>query len=350
MHNSQNNSPIATPTGPNPFLTSGTCLGCHAQVGAATNIVDSIPQVYHTGSDLAAGNFAYIAGTKGSGASDSKGHNVIDLFGQNSDEALDMAPGNSSGWFASPAWHFEVQTDTHLTCAGYVGCHGNRVRVGSAPNYERGVQFLKGAHHGNVDGKCDTADTVANSYRFLLGIKGLENPTDKWQNASSASHNEYFGAISPYDQSEAAWASCNQCHFPAGSVGTGVKPISSTISGFCASCHGDFHKIGGTEGGIGGDITSPFVRHPTDIVIKNAGEYAAYTTYSNLAPVGRTTVPDNPSAVVTPGSDVVTCLSCHAAHATDYPDMLRWDYNNVCSAGTANSSCGCFVCHTTKDD
>ena len=86
----------------NPFLTKGTCLGCHAQ-GGASNLVnvgsDLIPQVEHSnGTDLAAGNFGYITGTKNpGGAADSKGHNVIDF--NEPDEVLDGPPGgiNQSG-------------------------------------------------------------------------------------------------------------------------------------------------------------------------------------------------------------------------------------------------------------
>ena len=122
-----------------------------------------------------------------------------------------------------------------------------------------------------------------------------------------------------------------------------VEAPGNTISGFCGTCHGLFHavdEIGGT--------TSPFIRHPTDIVIKDSGEYQYYTTYSVEAPVGRTTVPDSMSDTVTPGTDVVTCLSCHAAHASNYPDMLKWDYDEMIAGG--GNTGGCFTCHTTKDD
>ncbi|MBW1795261.1 MAG: cytochrome c3 family protein [Deltaproteobacteria bacterium] len=94
----------------------------------------------------------------------------------------------------------------------------------------------------------------------------------------------------------------------------------------------------------GGD----WIRHPSDKVLPSSGEYASYTTYSVEAPVGRTTVPDAMGNTVTPGTDVVTCLSCHVAHASDYPDLLRWDYSTMNAGGGENTS-GCFVCHTEKD-
>ena len=83
MHNSQNGAAMATygaagqpwtGSGPYEMLTRGDCLGCH---GIGTSKIETIggteiPQVYHTDAsgDLAGGNFAYILGTKGSGAAD----------------------------------------------------------------------------------------------------------------------------------------------------------------------------------------------------------------------------------------------------------------------------------------
>ena len=108
MHNSQNSEPLATygadgrpwkGTGPYPALVRGTCLGCHGMGDAGKIAViggSEIPQVYHTDTeDLAAGNFAYILGDKGTGASDAKGHNVIELGKIDGD--LTEAPGVTDG-------------------------------------------------------------------------------------------------------------------------------------------------------------------------------------------------------------------------------------------------------------
>lgn len=348
MHNSQGNASMATygtggwtGTGPNPALLRGTCIGCHAMGGAENIITISgsvIPQVYHTSAtDLAGGNFAYILGSKGGGAANTKGHNVVDIL--TDDGALDGPPGGITQLFHNDGTNI---SDGDLTCAGTNGCHGKRyTTLGS------GVTAMSGAHHGNVDGQLNTSDTVANSYRFLFGVKGLENPVDKWQNASNASHNEYYGAASP------VILGCGGGETSCHSGADGIKPPSNTISGFCGTCHGDFHTLTGpgmgSGEGIGSSTTSPFIRHPSDIEIKNSGEYSSFTSYDVDTPVGRQAVPAAASGTVTPGSDVVTCLSCHMAHASDYPDMLRWDYNS-CSAGTSNADCGCFNCHTTKDD
>ncbi|MBI5665948.1 MAG: hypothetical protein HZC49_12820 [Nitrospirae bacterium] len=300
------------------YLLVGTCLGCHAQDGfsmvAKVNGVDT-PQVYHkdaTG-DLAGGNFAYILGTKGSGASDAKGHNVIDF-------------GNTEDTLSSPPGHHDPDgIGINITCAGIAGCHGVRKSGGG----------IYGNHHRNVDGRLTTADQAYNSYRFLTGVKGLEDAD--WEKTKSVSdHNEYFGAITPMTYS----GNCNICHNPQG-----IKPANNTMSGFCGTCHRYFHvtdEIGGTS--------SPFTRHPTDVVLPGSGEYSGYNgggnPYSLVARVARTAVPAVPGDTAYPGTDVVMCLSCHAAHATDNADMMRWNYKST-TLSTAIS--GCNICHTAKN-
>ncbi|NOY40010.1 MAG: hypothetical protein GXO95_07255 [Nitrospirae bacterium] len=62
MHNSQGGVPMNydSSSTPNQRLLRGDCIGCHAQ-NTASNIVNSIPQVYHSDpTDLAAGNFSYV--------------------------------------------------------------------------------------------------------------------------------------------------------------------------------------------------------------------------------------------------------------------------------------------------
>ena len=123
------------------------------------------------------------------------------------------------------------------------------------------------------------------------------------------------------------------------------------MSQYCATCHGNFHTLETvTSDGVGDSTASPFIRHPTDLSLPATGEYAAYTTYNLGSPVGRLSVPATSNSGVTPGSDAVMCLSCHVAHASNYPSMLRWDYTDMIAgnAGAAAGS-GCFVCHSTKE-
>ncbi|MCK5194070.1 MAG: hypothetical protein KAQ71_09690, partial [Desulfobulbaceae bacterium] len=230
-----------------------------------------------------------------------------------------------------------VNTDT-LSCASWrAGCHGVR-RATDTDTFGIGIA---GTHHKNVNGQLNDATWPYESYRFLHQVKGLES-SDWEENATAENHNEYFATSSPLQLDCAT-----RCHTVSGMV----ISRSGTISGYCATCHSQFHTLSydGFEG-IGSTINSPFLRHPTDVSLPATGEYAAYTEYDLDAPVGRLTVPATSSSVVTPGSDAVMCLSCHVAHASNYPDMLRWDYDAMI-AGNAGAAAGtgCFSCHTTKD-
>ncbi len=339
MHNSQNNAAMTFDGSaiPNDNLTRGGCFGCHAQSGTSPTVslgTDTLPQVMHSGAtDLAGGNFGYITGLKGSGAADNKGHNIRDLTG--TDAVLYAPPGGIRQFFHDTGGN--VNTD-NLTCAGTNGCHGYRYAGSSYP------EGISGAHHNNVDGQLDLATEPANSYRFLMGVKGFES-ADWQENGSAANHNEYYGLLAPV-RLGCGGAGELSCHGSGG-----VQPPDGTMSQFCATCHGNFHTLGtATSDGVGSASASPFIRHPTDLALPATGEYSGYTVYNLQAPVARTTVPAASSSSVTPGSDAVMCLSCHVAHASDYPSMLRWDYTTMIAGNAgAASGTGCFVCHTTKD-
>ena len=347
MHNSQNGAAMATygadgrlwkGAGPFPTTVRGNCLGCHG-IGTSkiVNIGGSdIPQVYHTdgSGDLSGGNFAYLLGTKGSGASDRKGHNVYEL--NNGPDALfnnAVIPGGFKG-----SGH-QSMIINNLTCSGREGCHGMR-QYGTAP---QNLYAVKGTHHQNADGKLDVADQIYNSYRFLTNVKGLENTVDKWQNKDANSHNEYFGATTPPLYSYSGGC-VNSCH---GALG--LRSVNGTMSGFCATCHGNFHTLSGgyygNNAGIGPTNKSPFQRHPTDVALPITGEYAGHTVFSAETPIARTVIPDAPASNT--ANAVVMCLSCHAAHASNYPSILRWDYTTMVAKGGGTG--GCFTCHTQKN-
>lgn len=357
MHNSQNNLPMNypndfdTPDRPNDYLLRASCLGCHAQGGNALETVgtDLIPQVYHTEltNNLAGGNFYYVRNE-----SSAKGHNVAALTG--TDDVLFYPPGGIRQTF-----HFgpsDLVTTNNLTCSSvsdrgdWGGCHGNRT------SYLPAYVGVSGAHHDNwgsgssVDPAADDMEP-GHSYRFLLGIRGYESAD--WDYAKTISnHNEYFGLAEPIALSGCDNAA-NGCHGAGG-----VRAPDGTISQFCATCHGNFHtlRVGsgndstGNSSGIGDDAIAPFIRHPTDLALPATGEYADYTTYNLQAPVARPSVYDAPGSTVTPGTDIVMCLSCHYSHGSEYNDMLRWSYSTMIAGnGGIYADTGCFVCHSTKD-
>ncbi len=346
MHYSQNGGVLAGwgTAGPYEQLLVADCVSCHTGTTGATNTNTNAPAVYHTtaptgqgpGSTLAGGDFYWV-----DAGSDSYGHNVIDLPNiTGADANIGLTPpgwdpsatstnaptGYGAGQVASAGW------TTQLTCAGAYGCHGYHQDPVTGTDLSN-MGGIKGAHHSN-NGTSGWTDgtTLGNSYRFLYGIQGYEDADWQWT-ADASDHNEYYGAddTTPVRQDD----------------GTYTYQNPDTISFLCAQCHGIFHSE------IDPDTTSgsPWVRHPTDIALPASGEYANYTSYSIEAPVGRTAAVTGPSATVTPGTDVVICLSCHRAHGSDQPDLLRWDYSTM-QAGTTDSTVagtGCFTCHTGKD-
>lgn len=299
---------LAQGVGPQDHLLNNTCLGCHT----GTNSGGSTPFVLTTGKTdlsgaLAGGNFLF------SGLDVHYGHNPIELGVASIVTPPGWEPsgfpvGGSSVGDGSATW-----TTNQLTCAGVWGCHGVHNANG-----------VLGSHHNNPTGQLNTADSSGNSYRFLYEIKGFED--SDWEYTKSATdHNVYFGQSRSSDTPES----------------------TTTISYFCAECHGIFHSGPANEGVASAGTTffvDPWIRHPVDISMPLTGEYAAYNAYNTDAPVASTSVPVASGNSVAAGDRIVMCLSCHQAHATPYYAMLRWDYRGS-GAGWTN---GCAICHTSK--
>ncbi|MDY0190037.1 MAG: cytochrome c3 family protein [Desulfuromonas sp.] len=381
MHNSQNGTLDTTLSGDNVdnvnrSLTKGDCVGCHTG-DIVDSIVDKIPYIMSTsGSEygpdyaddgsllnaaatntLAGGTFNYV---RDDATQDSYAHNVSNIRAGKDSNMTDFTP---PGWEATT---FEPATGggsesvsavadswgtTQLTCAGTNGCHGNHTNPDDFGD-------IRGAHHGDdstIDGS-----SVAKSFRFLRGILGQEDA--EWElNVSTEAHNIYYGV----DRTSTATPGDKQ-----------------TISYLCAECHGMFHGSDATDDtgiiydGPSVDNANPWLRHPTDFSLSTTGtdtEYLDYakadadaanadggTLYNYIAPLASSRKSSfnndgsngitisNPFA--TTGDDIVTCLSCHRAHGSKYPDLLRWDYTKMqasASGGFANK--GCFACHTSKD-
>ncbi|RJQ43277.1 MAG: hypothetical protein C4538_12255 [Nitrospiraceae bacterium] len=357
MHDSQGGADQGD-SGAQSQLLLASCAGCHTTSGAGQTTTYGAPAVLHSagtaggaqgnGATNAGGDFYWV--TQGGG--DAKGHNVADISGVSADATIGRTPpgwepnatsGFTFGQVAGGAANWGAN---QLTCAGTYGCHGNHTTANS-------LQAITGAHHNNANTgsgitatAASAANTVANSYRFLGGIKGLEDADWNW-NETAASHNEYYGK--------------NDTSTERDNDTTDTYQFKETSSYFCAECHGFFHSRIDADATFG----SPWVRHPTDIVLPNSGEYDDYNSdngddtagsYSLQVPVARPVVPTNAegsSSTVSPGDSttrtgaIVMCLSCHRAHGSPYADLLRWDYTTITvGAGTTT---GCFVCHTDKN-
>ncbi len=318
-----------------------SCLGCHqsdtANVSDGTSLTsnDARPIVYTTsgptywngttGSTLAGGDFYWVADSGGN--TDNTGHNVLGIAAVDSIgyEPPGWRSGMPAGGTDADAGNGWGSVNEQLRCYGANGCHGDHSSA-----------TLQGAHHDNTDGLTNTATTVGNSFRFLLGIKGREDSDYEYQPSSTA-HNQYFGEARTSDATN----------------------LTTTMSYYCGTCHGVFHSEASSpsaDGLIGSGTTtfsSAWYRHPVDIDLQaKGGEYANYTTYNPIVPVATSdsSITLVTTTVQTAGNGLVTCISCHRAHGSPYADLLRWQYSDMIVKTTgAGQGKGCFVCHSTKD-
>jgi hypothetical protein len=296
-----------------PSLTRGSCVGCHT----GTNSGGSRPFVYNTseptyGTDtLAGGNFYWAI------ANDAKGHNVKGIPGMTAD-TLSEAPGNP--YTCANSCHlslFNAQESGVALITGCQGCH------------------LEPKHHAPQQAVGAPALAANGYFRFLsghqsgtgFGVEGIEDAD--WQYTKGATdHNEYLGHVGDHENA------------------AGFYNLNNTMTAYCCGCHGNFHW---QRDGAG--ASANWIRHPSDAVLPNTGEYTDYTTYDPGVPVARPnlgTIAD--TGLVANNADMVMCLSCHRAHGSPNDDMLRWDYSGmVAGNGGAATGTGCFKCHSEKD-
>jgi predicted CXXCH cytochrome family protein len=333
MHNSQGGQdmiilgPGETDTSPKSNLLRASCMGCHSKTDGSTwkDPVTGAPIVfnsqqpsYNSVMGLAGGNFYWVQ------TADDKGHNI---FSVNPDNTLTVAPGASWG----------------IGC-GTNSCHNNLYGVNTSFGSRQGCSKCHmmgnssgptGYHHRNTNGTL-VESAEKGWYRFVAGhlsgdghgVVGIED-SDWQQNPSASVHNEYLG-------------------YSATKTSTGgFSAMGDVMTAYCTGCHGNFH--------IEQDASSVWIRHPSDAIVPNSGEFAlafgasgGTGTYDPIIPVARPSLSGwtGPSSSVTLGTDLVMCLSCHRAHASPYFKMLRWDYK---SSTLSTALSGCFVCHTSKN-
>ncbi|MFH7319814.1 cytochrome c3 family protein [Desulfurivibrio sp. D14AmB] len=334
MHNSQDGVTMAFSRDPDGTLRAETtpynrllktdCVGCHTNTSNATiaNLGPEtrVPIVYNTmeptyppdgssASALAGGNFYWVANL-----GDEYGHNVHGI--SSSDSRLSTAPGAPAGVGGCSTSDCHGSLDTQYS--GCLGCHVPQ-------HHARGSAVVAGMEEGWYRFLGSTMLSRLGDNPPSSGVKGISDPN--WeQNPAAGRHNTYQGAIGPYN-------------------GTDFMHTGS-INQKCVGCHGEFHE-NMAAGGV-------WLYHPNDVVIPNSGEFAAYTTYNPLVPVSRQSVSaaDQNFTEINLGSDVVSCISCHRAHGSPYPAMLRWGYRDW--PGTDSHTGGpafngCAVCHTHKD-
>jgi hypothetical protein len=342
MHNSQANQPMGD--GPFEVLLRMECVACHTgsntgTTGATPYVFDTSPVFYDPagtgGNTLAGGSFYWV----GQGL-EHAGHDV---------EGIALTWSNRPPGFVDNP----LANVPQIRCAGTYGCHGSR-------DEEIPIRAMRHTHHYNDKAAWKDGLSVADSYRFLLGVQGF-GTADYEYRPTSSSHNKYWGMDRADETLDAADPGDN---------------LGGTISALCARCHGNFHHGVNSIAPTGGQIpdggtgmnpgTGVWVRHPVDYDMTKANR-GSYTTseyiqynypneisgkpeYSVIAPLAvggesnrNTTVQ---SAIMFDGDDaIIMCLTCHRAHGSPYASALRWDYRGWPASGFD----GCSICHSTKD-
>ncbi len=334
MHNSQNGTDV-NGDGPYEALVSNSCVGCHTGTNNGSNttpyVMSTVEPVLNVNT-LAGGNFWWVENVN-----DNRGHNA---------------------WASNPENSITGAPLSYRSCGGgATSCHLNLsnafsgVGAGAGWNGRQGCTKChmlahdyggpKGFHHKDDTGLIiDTEDE--GWYRFLAahssggggrhGVKGIED--HDWQYTRGAGdHNEYYGYEGDRDEVQ-----------DTGNLG--FRTLGHAMTAYCVGCHPYAHmEISSTSGS--------WIRHPSDAVIPNTGEYATAFgaaggtgTYNPAVPVARANLTAVLDTVIL-ASDMVMCLSCHVAHGSPYPDMLRWDYEATVADG--GGSGGCFTCHTGKN-
>jgi len=305
MHDSQEGQPMAV-DGPHPMLLLSDCMGCHTTDaalpydGLRPYVKSSTGNAFHDDNSLAGGFFPAIM--DGTGNHDGSFHDL----------GTTVIPAGYNAQYHTNGNGY--QSNEGLSCAGSNGCHGDETVLDD-------MQAIAGGHH--------KSGVMANTYRMLLvGVDPVfgSGADDYEFNLISTVRTDSAGGFNPDP-------GINVNIYSAGTATGGA-----TISELCAKCHGVFHAE--TR-----DQNNSWIRHPTENLIPAAWEIGA-SGYSltgidyKYNPVGYVNATEDQS------SKRVTCLSCHRAHGTEQPDILRFNYDVQQANSTVDY--GCLGCHDAQ--
>ncbi len=300
---------------------SSTCLTCHdgptlssyhvstsdSALGAGQAPVNRTP-----GGDFSWLKKSYSGGsgsTAFSEAGETHGHNIIAAdYGFVIDGANSAAPG---GTFPS----------AQLSCVSCHDPHGQYRRLASGTIAKAGAPIKASGSYDNVTVNEPTATEAVGVYRLLAGAgytkdgitfngvpaakaPGQYNRTE----ASTQTRVAYGVATSGGHSTWGNW--CGTCHTAMHSTGNYVHPVDQGLTSSIAALYNSYVKSGDMTGSAATSFSSlvPFASNTSD-----------YTILAGLAK-------NNNSQLGGPtGSDQVTCLSCHRAHASGMVHALRFD-------------------------
>lgn len=303
---------------------SSTCLSCHAKP-------DTAPTGYHVmtypvpaaGSPpvelTPGGDFGWILktynftvrGTPTTELGDSHGHNVVATeFGISTDATNATAPG---GTFPSG----------QLACNSCHDPHGKFRRIGGDTTYTIGTSGAPIIGSGSyATSAVPTATQAVGVYRLLAGqgyakvtypgVPAAVVPSSYNRSEATTQTRAAYG-YSATGGGKTNWGEwCGACHPNMHSgFGNYVHPTEQTLGSTVSGNYQTYVNSGNTTGGS--SATSFLSLVP---FIESTSDYAALKLHAK----------NDDSALTGPASsDRVSCLSCHRAHATGWPEGLRWN-------------------------
>lgn len=307
---------------------SSTCLTCHEQAGLAT------PSSYHistASADLGAGvppkqrtpggDFGWlkksysftVRGTTTPEAGQTHGHNIVATDnGYVADTDNTTAPGGGTTSFSSLNLGCQSCHDPHSQVRRL--SDGSYVRGGT-----RGSATAPIIASGSYDNSAvPAAGQAVGAYRLLRGL----NDTSQGVTFTGVA---IAVAPSTYNQTEAT----NQVRVAYGATGI------NTWGNWCATCHQGMHSSGNVVHPVDESLGSTIAANYNAYVKSGDLTGLATASFTSLVPFAENTgdltvlaghAKNNNSQLGGPGStDKVMCLSCHRAHATGWPEMLRWN-------------------------
>jgi cytochrome c553 len=272
MHNSENGQ-LVDPNSPNgndwllkDETPSDVCLSCHS-TSSSRGVFAADPLA--PGNEHGGGNFTFLLEDNINDGYMGGSYPIVGSYAGHSIDAPSQGVGPDANVLTAPGGTF---VSANLGCSSCHDPHGNE-----------SFRLLHGV--GSIqDGIYTFTSPAPDAIGIALGSTAVE---------ANDNHTAYRGGM-------ADW---------------------------CANCHGDFHSgntsnmVHEVDENLGGTTASNYnAYHGTGVTTPPATPYLAAVPYESAA----MTVDFTGSAT---GSDQVTCITCHRAHATSAPNAGRWDFN-----------------------
>ncbi len=355
MHNSQNGFAVTTAGGATqfsgrPYLLKGSdassiCLNCHLGPSSDSTVMSTasgptgLPSQMTPGGDFAWLNISttYVTsgGVSGNNPGTRHGHNIV---------AADYNLFPSTVYTTAPGGSYPAAS---LSCVSCHDPHG-KYRVNSqyqiaAPSVGLNVGPITGS---GSDGKQQpTATASVGVYRLLGGIGYLPASVAKTPALAFTSPPPFAFAPSTYNRSEAvtdtrvAYGSgmsewCENCHalsliHTSSTSPANAHPAGDNFNAALSNVDAEGITIATRYNNYisSGNLSGIPATSYTSMVPYEEGLMMGAVSYADLATraVNDGSQRGGPTYYATGGNEVVMCLSCHRAHASAWPSILRWN-------------------------